>query len=89
MAGTVAQTSPQAIDTNGVRNLSNVKNQQHNEPGFKDPVCGMEVSRMTVIEECDYQDKTYYFCAGICRKAFEAEPEKYIRQHRQHGVKQG
>ena len=61
--------------------------QQIDEPGFKDPVCGMEVSRMTAADECDYQGKTYYFCASACRKAFEAEPEKYIRHHRQHGMK--
>ena len=69
--------------------MSKTRNQQNNEPVFKDPVCGMEVSRTTAIEECDYQGKTYYFCAGSCREAFEAEPEKYIQQHRQHGVKPG
>lgn len=60
---------------------------QNNEGSFKDPVCGMEVSRTTAIEEVVYQGKTYYFCAGICREAFEAEPEKYIAHHRQHGIK--
>ena len=59
----------------------------NNERCFKDPVCGMEVSRMTAIEEFVYLGKAYYFCAGICRDAFEAEPEKYIPRHRQHGVK--
>ncbi len=63
--------------------------QQSNKPGFKDPVCGMEVSRKTAISEFTYQGKTYYFCAGTCRDAFEAEPEKYIKHHRQHGMKQG
>ena len=60
---------------------------QNNEHSFKDPVCGMEISRLTAIDECDYQGKTYYFCAGICREAFEAEPEKYVGHHRQHGLK--
>ncbi len=69
--------------------MPNVKNQPDNEPVFKDPVCGMEVSRTTAIEACEYQGKTYYFCAGSCREAFEAEPEKYRRQHRQRGVKPG
>lgn len=58
------------------------------ERPFKDPACGMEVSRMTAIEECVYQGKTYYFCAGTCRKAFEADPEKYVGHHRQHGIRQ-
>jgi len=53
----------------------------------RDPVCGMEVSPMTAIEVFEYRRKTYYFCAAVCRKAFEAEPEKYIHHHRQHGVK--
>lgn len=62
--------------------------QQSNERSFKDQVCGMEVSRMTAIAEFVYRGKTYYFCAGTCREAFEAEPEKYILQHRQHGMGQ-
>lgn len=60
---------------------------QINERSFKDPVCGMEVSRTTAIDESVYQGKTYYFCAGACREAFELEPEKFIRHHRQHGFK--
>jgi YHS domain-containing protein len=62
--------------------------QQRTERNFKDPVCGMEVSHMTAIDEFVYQGKIYYFCAGTCRQAFEAEPEKYLRHHRQHGIKQ-
>ena len=58
---------------------------RNSEKIFKDPVCGMEVSRLTAIEEVDYEGKTYYFCAGVCKEAFEAEPEKYIHSHRQHG----
>jgi YHS domain-containing protein len=54
---------------------------------FKDPVCGMVISRMTAIEEFVYQGKSYYFCAGICKDVFEAEPERYISRHRQHGIK--
>jgi YHS domain-containing protein len=61
--------------------------QQINERNFKDPVCGMEVSRTTAIDEFEYQGKTYYFCASACREEFELEPDKYIRQHRQHGFK--
>lgn len=61
---------------------------QDSERAFKDPVCGMEVSRQTAIETYDYQGKTYYFCSVGCRQAFEVEPEKYLRHHRQHGMKQ-
>ena len=58
--------------------MSHIKNQQDTEPGFRDPVCGMEVSLTTAIDEYRYQGKTYYFCAGVCREAFEANPEKYL-----------
>lgn len=63
--------------------------QQSSEPCHKDPVCRMEVSRTTAVEELIYQGKTYYFCARTCKEAFEADPAKYIRAHRQHGVKPG
>lgn len=62
---------------------------QSDERTFKDPVCGMEVSRVTAIAEFVYQGKTFYFCAGTCREVFEAEPEKYIKPHRQHGMRPG
>lgn len=48
----------------------------------------MEVSLTTAIAECTYLGKTYYFCAGSCCESFAANPEKYIKQHRQHGMKQ-
>ena len=60
---------------------------QQSDRSFKDPVCGMEVSRITATEEYVYQGKAYYFCARVCLEAFEADPEKYIHQHRQHGMK--
>lgn len=61
--------------------------QQSNERNFKDPVCGMEVSRTTAAADFVYQGKTFYFCAAACRQAFEAEPDKHIKHHRQHGMK--
>lgn len=56
------------------------------EKSYKDPVCGMEVSRLTVVEALEYEGKTYYFCAEVCKEAFEKEPDKYIKGHRQHGM---
>jgi len=43
-----------------------------------DPVCGMKVSGNTAAAKVDFQGKTYYFCAEGCRKAFEADPQKYL-----------
>jgi len=61
--------------------------QHTDERSFKDPVCDMQISRLTAFEECLYQDKFYYFCSRTCREAFEKEPGKYVQHHRQHGMK--
>ena len=37
--------------------------------------------------EAEFQSKTYYFCAPECRDAFLADPQQYLRPHRQHGLK--
>jgi YHS domain-containing protein len=44
----------------------------------KDPVCGMEVDPQTARHTSEYEGTTYYFCAPGCKKAFEAEPQKYL-----------
>lgn len=44
----------------------------------KDVVCGMEVNEKTAPARSEYKGKTYYFCAPGCKKAFDADPEKYL-----------
>ncbi len=44
----------------------------------KDLVCGMEVDPSTAKHTSDFRGQTYYFCAPGCKKAFEAEPQKYL-----------
>jgi YHS domain-containing protein len=43
-----------------------------------DPVCKMTVDEKTAKFKTSYQGKTYYFCAPGCKKAFEANPQKYL-----------
>jgi YHS domain-containing protein len=43
-----------------------------------DPVCGMEVDSASTQLKAEYQGKTYYFCGPGCRKAFEADPAKFL-----------
>ncbi len=43
-----------------------------------DPVCKMMVDEKTAKFKTSYQGKTYYFCAPGCKKAFEANPQKYL-----------
>jgi YHS domain-containing protein len=47
-----------------------------------DPVCKMEVEEKTAKHRSEYQGKTYFFCAEMCKNAFDKEPQKYI-QHPQ------
>lgn len=44
----------------------------------KDPVCNMEVNEKKAAATSTYKGKTYYFCAAGCKKAFDANPEKYL-----------
>ncbi len=44
----------------------------------RDPVCSMEVDEKAAAATSEYQGKTYYFCAPGCKKAFDADPEKYL-----------
>ncbi|EKP94341.1 MULTISPECIES: YHS domain-containing protein [Thermaerobacter] len=49
-----------------------------------DPVCGMTIDESTAeemgIETVQYRGTTYYFCCPYCRKQFEQDPERYIKQ---------
>src|SRR3989339_2094954 len=45
-------------------------------PLVHDPVCGMRLSPKTAGFSMDYADKTYYFCASGCLKAFQKEAKK-------------
>ena len=44
-----------------------------------DPVCKMEVDPATAEWKSDYNGKTFYFCAPGCKRSFEKDPEKYLK----------
>lgn len=48
----------------------------------QDPVCGMSVETATA-KQTEYQGRTYYFCSLMCLKAFEDDPERYLKLHPQ------
>ncbi len=56
----------------------------------KDPVCGMEIDPKTAAGKSEYQGQTYYFCSAGCKKAFDKDPQKYVKapasgaQHEHH-----
>ncbi len=49
----------------------------------KDPVCGMQVDPKTAGGKSEYKGQTYYFCSLGCKKAFDKEPEKYVKAQAQ------
>ena len=43
----------------------------------KDPVCGMMVDEKRAAATAVYQGTIYYFCALMCKRAFEQTPERF------------
>ncbi|MCW3980350.1 MAG: YHS domain-containing protein [Candidatus Bathyarchaeota archaeon] len=46
----------------------------------KDLVCGMDVDEKSAKFKTEHMGKTYYFCAPGCKKAFDSNPQKYIKK---------
>jgi YHS domain-containing protein len=44
-----------------------------------DPVCGMAVDENKVTQKTLYKGKNYFFCSATCKKEFDKNPEKYIK----------
>lgn len=44
-----------------------------------DPVCKMEIDETKAQYKSDYKGRAYYFCAPGCKKAFDTNPEKYVK----------
>ena len=55
----------------------------------KDPVCGMDVDERTTALKSEHMGKTYYFCSPGCKKAFDANPHKYMGGAMEHGSHAG
>lgn len=45
-----------------------------------DPVCGMTVREGPTALTLDYNGTKYYFCSPGCRRAFEKDPVKYLKE---------
>jgi YHS domain-containing protein len=45
-----------------------------------DPVCKMQIDEKKAAGKSDYNGKTYYFCAPICKTKFDKEPQKYLEK---------
>lgn len=49
------------------------------ENTVRDLVCGMDVNPKTAAGKSEYKGQSYYFCSSGCKKAFDKEPEKYVK----------
>lgn len=47
-----------------------------------DPVCKMEVKENEAAATSEYKGHKYYFCARGCKKAFDEDPEKYLKEEK-------
>ena len=45
-----------------------------------DPVCGMTVDAARTQHRCEWEGKSYFFCAARCRERFVASPESFLCQ---------
>ena len=46
-----------------------------------DPVCGMDVEPGKTKLVSIFKGRSYWFCAEGCRRAFEADPDKYLKKN--------
>jgi YHS domain-containing protein len=46
-----------------------------------DPVCKMQVNEQKAAGSSHYKGQTYYFCALVCKRKFDEDPEKYLPKH--------
>lgn len=45
----------------------------------RDVVCNMMVDEKKAKAKSTYKGKTYYFCAGSCKIAFDSNPEQFLK----------
>lgn len=46
----------------------------------RDLVCGMTVDPKSAKHTAQHDGKTYYFCALGCKRSFEADPGRYVKE---------
>jgi YHS domain-containing protein len=49
------------------------------DPMATDPVCKMQIDEHKAAGKSEYNGKTYYFCAPICKVKFDKDPGAYVK----------
>jgi YHS domain-containing protein len=50
----------------------------------RDPVCGMTLDRDKAQAQITHEDAEVYFCSHECRRAFQADPDRYREPEERH-----
>ena len=53
------------------------------EARVKDPVCGMMVQPSNAAANSKHGNQTYHFCAELCKRKFQRNPERYLNNEGQ------
>ncbi len=57
-----------------------MENQSTQVKKHVDPICGMTVREGPNAITYEYKGETYYFCSPGCKREFERDPEKALRE---------
>jgi YHS domain-containing protein len=49
------------------------------------PLAVMDVDERNPAATSEYQGQTYYFCAPGCKRAFDRDPEEFLKSSEQSG----
>ena len=75
LAEIVQLSRKQAVEQNDIATSQEVKEEA------RDPICGMTVDVGKAKYKSEFDGKSFYFCCGGCKQAFDKQPEKYVLAH--------
>jgi xanthine dehydrogenase accessory factor len=61
--------------------MDNETNETKEPETALDPVCGMTVEVASAHHVSEYNGEQYYFCSAGCKRSFDADPVKYVREN--------
>jgi YHS domain-containing protein len=62
-----------------VRRHGAATNRRRQNEMVTDPVCKMQIDENKAAGKSEYNGKTYYFCAAICKRKFDENPQQYVK----------
>jgi len=71
-----------APTTSGTLGNEQPGSQTGDQASWVDPVCGMNVKRLSAFFTAEHDGSTYRFCSEACRADFEKEPQRFTNPAR-------